>query len=109
MALSGGQRQRLAIARALMRDPRILLLDEATSALDSVTEKSIQDVIEALRGSRTVIIIAHRLSTIRNVDEILVMAEGRLIEHGPYEILQGAGGAFAELLREQRMGETEGD
>lgn len=105
VALSGGQRQRLAIARALMRDPRILLLDEATSALDSVTEKSIQDVIEALRGTRTVILIAHRLSTVRDVDEILVMEEGRLVEHGSYETLKDTGGAFAELLHEQRLGE----
>lgn len=103
VALSGGQRQRIAIARALMRDPKILILDEATSALDSVTERSIRDVIEALRGSRTVILIAHRLSTVRNVDEILVIDSGRLVERGTYDELAKAGGTFADLLAEQRM------
>ncbi|MCC5850997.1 MAG: ABC transporter ATP-binding protein [Verrucomicrobia bacterium] len=103
VSLSGGQRQRVAIARALMRDPKILILDEATSALDSVTERSIQDVIEALRGTRTVIIVAHRLSTIRNVDEILVMSGGRLVEHGNFEALKNAGGHFSELLKDQKL------
>lgn len=103
VSLSGGQRQRIAIARALMRDPRILILDEATSALDSVTERSIQDVIDSLHGSRTVIIIAHRLSTIRNVDEILVMENGHLVEHGPYDLLKSRNGPFQQLLEEQRM------
>lgn len=108
VALSGGQRQRIAIARALMRDPRILILDEATSALDSVTERSIQDVVDQLRGSRTVVIIAHRLSTVRNVDEILVMAEGRLAERGGYAALREKEGIFAKLLEEQMLGGEEG-
>ena len=104
VALSGGQRQRIAIARALMRDPRILILDEATSALDSVTERSIQDVVDQLRGTRTVVIIAHRLSTVRNVDEILVMDEGRVVERGDYATLEAAGGIFSRLLEEQKLG-----
>jgi len=107
VSLSGGQRQRIAIARALMRDPKMLILDEATSALDSVTERSIQEVIDGLQGSRTVIIIAHRLSTIRNVDEILVMKDGYLAEHGSYTKLLAENGLFAEMVREQEMGKGE--
>jgi len=103
VALSGGQRQRIAIARALMRDPRILILDEATSALDSVTERNIQEVVDELRGTRTVVIIAHRLSTVRNVDEILVMEKGRLTERGDYQTLKAQDGLFAELLEQQKM------
>ena len=106
VSLSGGQRQRIAIARALMRNPKILLLDEATAALDSLTERNIQDVIESLRGTRTVIVIAHRLSTIRNVDEILVMENGRLIEHGAYDALIAQHGAFYELLNTDLKAES---
>ncbi len=103
VALSGGQRQRIAIARALMRDPRILILDEATSALDSVTERSIQDVVDRLQGTRTVVIIAHRLSTVRNVDEILVIDKGHLAEKGTYEELKQLNGVFTSLLQEQKL------
>jgi subfamily B ATP-binding cassette protein MsbA len=99
--LSGGQRQRVSIARALMRDPRLLILDEATSALDTVTERAIQEVIDRVRGTRTVVIIAHRLSTIRHVDEILVMDQGRLVEHGSYGALVARGGLFARLAAAQ--------
>jgi len=107
VSLSGGQRQRIAIARALMRDPKVLILDEATSALDSVTERSIQEVIDGLQGSRTVMIIAHRLSTIQNVDEILVMKDGILAEHGSYAELMALDGLFAEMVHEQEMGTGE--
>ena len=97
--LSGGQRQRVAIARALMRDPRLLILDEATSALDTTTERSIQDVIDRLRGTRTVVVIAHRLSTIRNADEILVMDAGAVVERGAWDELVARGGRFAAMVR----------
>jgi subfamily B ATP-binding cassette protein MsbA len=101
VSLSGGQRQRIAIARALMRDPKLLILDEATSALDTVTEREIQAVIDRLHGTRTVVVIAHRLSTIRNVDEILVLDRGRLVEHGSYDELAARGGVFTRLVAQQ--------
>jgi ATP-binding cassette, subfamily B, bacterial len=101
MSLSGGQRQRIAIARALMRQPKVLILDEATSALDTVTERSIQEVIDHLRGSCTIIVIAHRLSTIRNVDDIVVLDHGHIAEHGSYDDLLAQDGLFARLVEEQ--------
>lgn len=101
--LSGGQRQRIALARALLRDPCLLILDEATSALDSVTEHAIQDVIDGLKGSRTIVIIAHRLSTVKNVDEIIVIESGQVSEQGDYASLVHAGGTFSQLAAEQQL------
>ncbi len=97
--LSGGQRQRLAIARALMRKPRILLLDEATSALDNRTQAVVTQSLARLGITR--ILIAHRLSTITEVDRILVMDQGRLVQAGRYDELAKAPGLFAEMARRQ--------
>lgn len=100
--LSGGQKQRVAIARALLKNPEILILDEATSALDSESEKLVQDALENLMQNRTTFIIAHRLSTVRNVDEILVLKDGQIVEQGNHEILQNqADGIYANLLKLQ--------
>ena len=81
--LSGGQRQRIGIARALYHDPAVLVLDEATSALDSATERGVMAAVEALHGSKTILIVAHRLSTVENCDRILQLHEGRLVAEGP--------------------------
>lgn len=98
--LSGGQKQRIAIARAVLGNPDILIFDEATSALDNISEHAIQDAMETLMKTHTVIIIAHRLSTIRNVDRILVFESGKVVEEGSYDALsQKEGGTFAELLK----------
>jgi subfamily B ATP-binding cassette protein HlyB/CyaB len=95
--LSGGQRQRMAIARALLTNPRILIFDEATSALDYESERIIQDNMAAICKNRTVFIIAHRLSTVRMCDEILVMDKGRLVEHGSHDELIKTGGYYHKL------------
>lgn len=96
--LSGGQRQRLAIARALVRDPRVIVLDEPTSALDVVSEKLVQEAIDRLVQDRTTLIVAHRLSTIRNANRIVVLEEGRVAEVGDYrELSSRPDGAFKRM------------
>lgn len=92
--LSGGERQRLALARALVKDPKILILDEATSSLDSESEHLIQEALETFRGRKTMIIVAHRLSTIAEADEIFVLDKGQLIEKGRHENLLQLGGRY---------------
>jgi ATP-binding cassette subfamily B protein len=99
--LSGGEKQRIALARVLLKDPRILILDEATSALDSVSERLIQRAIETTMRGRTTLAIAHRLSTIRRADTILVYERGRIIERGTHTDLLAHGGAYARLYEEQ--------
>jgi ATP-binding cassette subfamily B multidrug efflux pump len=103
--LSGGQKQLLAFARAAIRDPKILVLDEATASLDVGTEALIQEALERLLEERTAIIIAHRLSTIRNVDRILVLKRGQLVETGSHEELLAQGGLYASLYHLQMLEE----
>lgn len=104
--LSGGQRQRLAIARAILKNPRVLILDEATSALDTESEKIVQDALDKLMVGRTSFVIAHRLSTIFNADQIFVVENGHLREHGTHEELLALGGLYSNLYHIQfRQGE----
>jgi subfamily B ATP-binding cassette protein MsbA len=102
--LSGGQKQRIFIARELYRRPSLLILDEATSALDSQSEQAIKRTIDALHGKITIILIAHRISTIKNVDEIFVIDEGRLVEQGSYACLaQNPTSKLNQLIKLQTL------
>ena len=101
LKLSGGEKQRISIARVLLKDPVLLIFDEATSALDSISESKIQEAIDPLIAERTSILIAHRLSTILAADEILVVQDGRIVEHGQHEKLVAAGGVYTELYNTQ--------
>ncbi|WP_029192447.1 ABC transporter ATP-binding protein [Paenibacillus harenae] len=100
--LSGGERQRIVLARAILKRPSILVLDEATSALDSENERLIQEALDRLKGSMTIIVIAHRLSTIRNADQVIVIEQGEVIQQGGYKQLsQEPKGKFRQLLNYQ--------
>jgi ATP-binding cassette, subfamily B, bacterial len=98
---SGGERQRLAIARVILKDPRVLVLDEATSALDTESERIVQQALESVMHNRTTIAIAHRLSTIRAADVIFVLDHGQMAEHGTHAELVAHGGLYARLYEEQ--------
>lgn len=101
--LSGGQKQRLAIARALLKDPKLLILDEATSALDSENEQLVQQALRELMRGRTTIIIAHRLSTVQHADAVLVLSAGQLIEQGRHEELVRQGGVYHSFVERQML------
>jgi ATP-binding cassette subfamily B protein len=99
--LSGGEKQRIALARVILKDPRILVLDEATSHLDSESEALIQEALKRVMSGRTSIVIAHRLSTILAADLILVMDRGRIVERGTHSALLELGGLYASLYETQ--------
>ena len=99
--LSGGEKQRIAIARAILKNPRILILDEATSALDTTSERLIQAALEPLMAGRTTFAIAHRLSTILSADQILVMNNGEIVERGTHDQLLALDGYYRKLYEAQ--------
>jgi len=107
LKLSGGEKQRVAIARTILKDPRILILDEATSALDTRTEQDIQTALRAVARHRTTVVIAHRLSTVVDADEILVLEEGRVAERGTHAGLLASGGLYARMWTLQALEQDE--
>jgi ATP-binding cassette subfamily B protein len=99
--LSGGERQRVAIARLLLKAPRIVVLDEATAHLDSESEAAVQAALDTALEGRTSLVIAHRLSTVRHADRILVVDDGRIVQSGTHDELLARGGLYADLYRTQ--------
>jgi ATP-binding cassette subfamily B protein len=102
LKLSGGEKQRVAIARTILKGPKILLFDEATSALDTKTERGIQKSLREVSRDRTTLVIAHRLSTVVEADEILVLEAGRVVERGRHEALLSRGGVYAQMWARQQ-------
>ena len=109
LKLSGGEKQRVAIARAILKKPSIFLFDEATSALDSRTEKEIQHALDTVSKSQTTLVIAHRLSTIVNADDIIVLAEGKIVERGTHRQLLSEKGLYAQMWERQSSGFQDDD
>ncbi len=109
LKLSGGEKQRVAIARTILKDPRILLFDEATSALDTRTEQEIQRSLEEVSRGRTTVVIAHRLSTIINCDEIVVLDRGRIVERGKHAELLAKNTLYADMWRRQQEAAAEAE
>src|SRR5213075_3350406 len=109
LKLSGGEKQRVAIARTILKRPRILLFDEATSALDTRTEREIQRSLEEVSRGRTTLVIAHRLSTIVDADEIIVLADGRIAERGTHADLLRRDGVYAAMWRRQQHAVESGE
>ncbi|XP_016405285.1 ATP-binding cassette sub-family B member 6, mitochondrial-like, partial [Sinocyclocheilus rhinocerous] len=108
LKLSGGEKQRVAIARTILKSPRIILLDEATSALDSQTERNVQASLAKVCANHTTLVVAHRLSTIIKADQILVLHDGRIAEQGRHEELLAMGGLYAAMwLKQQQTPESE--
>lgn len=99
--LSGGQKRRVAIARAVLKDPRVLVLDEATSALDAESEHLVKEALDRLMRGRTTLIIAHRLSTVRDADRVLVLDGGRIVQSGPHGRLVAEDGLYRRLVERQ--------
>jgi ATP-binding cassette subfamily B protein len=105
ITLSGGQKQRTAIARAILRDPRILILDDALSSVDTLTEERILQSLAGVMRGRTSILISHRVSTVRQADRIIVLEAGCIVEHGSHSELLVGGGYYADLYQKQLLEE----
>jgi ATP-binding cassette, subfamily B, multidrug efflux pump len=105
ITLSGGQKQRAAIARAVIRDPRILILDDALSSVDTQTEERILNGLRGIMQGRTTILISHRTSTVRDADQIVVLVEGAIAECGTHDELLARGGYYADLYQKQLLEE----
>jgi ATP-binding cassette subfamily B protein len=103
--LSGGEKQRIALARLLLKSPKLVVLDEATAHLDAESEAAVQRALDATMTDRTSLVIAHRLSTIRNADQILVIESGRIVQRGTHEELYALGGLYRDLYETQFAGQ----